>query len=61
MTQSTQPPKTECSAFCPKCKADLYFLDGICYCKNPECDYKCDKCRTERGHLYFSDGNEKQS
>ena len=47
--------KKECSAFCPKCGADLYYLHGVCYCKNKECDYTCDKCEKEREKLHFAD------
>lgn len=54
-TNQTAPPKTECSAFCPKCKSDLYFRDGVCYCKNADCDYKCDKCKREKDSLHFED------
>ncbi|MDL2237693.1 hypothetical protein LJC56_07695 [Christensenellaceae bacterium OttesenSCG-928-K19] len=49
------PPKAECSAFCPKCKSDLYYLDGVCYCKNTNCDYMCDKCKKEKDKLFFAD------
>lgn len=47
--------KKECSAFCPKCGSDLYFLHGICYCKSKNCDYQCNKCSIEKKKLSFSD------
>ena len=52
--------KAECSAFCPKCGADLYFLAGVCYCKNKECDYTCDKCKQESDKLHYTDEAKKE-
>lgn len=47
--------KAECSAFCPICGSDLFFLKGVCYCKNEKCNYKCDQCKKESDKLHFSD------
>lgn len=47
--------KTDCSAFCPKCGTDLYYAHGVCYCKNKDCNYKCEKCRKEKEKLHYSD------
>ncbi|MEA4853425.1 MAG: hypothetical protein VB082_04000 [Christensenella sp.] len=47
--------KKDCSAFCPKCGADLYSLHGVCYCKNKDCDYTCDKCAKQRESLAFGE------
>ncbi len=33
-----------CTAFCPVCGADLYYLDGECYCKNSDCSWSCGGC-----------------
>ncbi|MGF7059347.1 hypothetical protein [Brassicibacter mesophilus] len=33
-----------CTAFCPWCGADLYYLDGQCHCKNNECEWTCESC-----------------
>ncbi len=54
------PPKAECSAFCPRCNSDLYFLDGVCYCKNANCGYKCDNCKKQKDELFFSDESDEQ-
>lgn len=50
--------KAECTAFCPQCGADLYFVGGMCYCKNRECDYTCDHCKREAAKLHYSDEDE---
>lgn len=52
--------KVDCSAFCPECGTDLYYIDGVCFCKNEDCAYKCDKCKKEKDELYFGE-NEKMS
>ena len=33
-----------CTALCPLCGSDLYHLETGCVCKNPKCNYSCDKC-----------------
>ena len=50
-----QKPKAECSAFCPECGSDLFFLEGVCYCKNAKCSWKCGKCKEEKDELFFKD------
>ncbi len=55
ISKASTPPRSECSAFCPECGADLYFLDGVCYCKNKACAYKCDNCKQEKQKLFYSD------
>lgn len=59
MQQQQQPPKAECSAFCPKCNHDLYFLNGVCYCKNKDCNYQCDHCKRENAKLHYEDDDAK--
>lgn len=39
-----------CTAFCPKCGADLYFLDGECYCKDKECNWTCGGCNAAKDY-----------
>ncbi len=55
MSTPNQQPKAECSAFCPECKRDLYYLEGVCYCKNAACGYKCDTCKQEKDALFFGE------
>jgi len=33
-----------CTAFCPKCGSDLYYLDNECICKNKKCNWSCGGC-----------------
>ena len=33
-----------CTALFPLCGSDLYHLETGCVCKNPKCNYSCDKC-----------------
>jgi hypothetical protein len=42
-----QTLKTDCSAFCPVCGADLYFTENECICKNKECSWSCKECKKE--------------
>jgi hypothetical protein len=39
--------KKTCSAFCPQCGADLYYLDSECICKNKECSWSCLNCHQD--------------
>lgn len=40
--------KDECTSTCPVCGWDLSFQDNVCICKNKNCGWHCDKCRTEQ-------------
>ncbi|MFP4661659.1 MAG: hypothetical protein ACLFPF_05670 [Halanaerobiales bacterium] len=33
--------KKHCTAFCPECGSDLYFMNGECYCKTNGCAWHC--------------------
>ncbi len=37
----------DCTAFCPICGSDLVFQDNECICKNKDCGWFCDGCKTE--------------
>ncbi len=36
--------KIHCTAFCPKCGSDLYFVDKECICKKKGCNWHCGGC-----------------
>ena len=36
--------KEHCTAFCPKCGTDLYYIDSECVCKNKDCNWSCGGC-----------------
>ncbi|MGF7057677.1 hypothetical protein [Brassicibacter mesophilus] len=44
MTDKENNQLEHCTAFCPICGSDLYYLDGECYCKNKECSWSCGGC-----------------
>ena len=46
-TQAAQLIKVDCTAFCPKCGADLYYLGDECICKNKDCSWVCQECKEE--------------
>ena len=35
-----------CTALCPVCGSDLYYLGNECVCKNKDCDWHCGGCTT---------------
>lgn len=35
-----------CVAICPLCGSDLSYQDYTCVCKNPNCHFHCDKCKS---------------
>jgi len=37
----------KCTAICPLCGSDLSFMDNECICKNKECSWHCDGCKSE--------------
>ena len=43
--QIQKDDKAHCTAFCPKCGSDLYFIDKECMCKDKNCCWTCGGCK----------------
>ncbi|WP_165000742.1 hypothetical protein [Xylanivirga thermophila] len=39
--------KKHCTAFCPECGSDLYYLENQCICKNKNCNWTCSGCKED--------------
>ncbi|WP_352420786.1 hypothetical protein [Proteiniborus sp.] len=60
MRENTSNEFEHCTAFCPLCGTDLYFLDGECYCKNSTCNWSCGGCARFK-ELIFNDKGKEES
>jgi hypothetical protein len=40
------PSYPDCVAYCPRCGADLTFIDNECICKK-ECGWHCQGCKED--------------
>lgn len=46
-TSVTKERKLDCTPFCPICGSDIAYLGNECICKNKDCNWHCDDCKTE--------------